>query len=673
MAEGFMTDKQAISQLIPLEIALSDDLRSLLSQLLRRAAPLARADRGLAACVDVKNGRIEILSTLNLPEAAGGPAVIRADSPEGKRLLVEGWTRRDLFSPDAVMALTLSVPAVDPSAHRAFLRFEWPADADVPDRELRAVSDILGLSTRVVFNMEKARRYDRLRQQSPVKIEPVADEGFDEPRMELLLKKIVERLAAQFPGCRIALLLRASKAGDLALLRTAFLGEPVMTTAEFPRLLRRRRPTSTPRDPEQRCPTAGPAGIPFYAFDTGRTYLVADLAHASRGGAFFKGSLSAAAVPILLGHERLGVMILEAETTATFGKPEALQLESLARDVAVYFAKAAAYEESRRENARDPVLLVGTPRDVIDQAVAAAGVSATVLVEGESGTGKEMLARFIHRVGPRRDRPFLTLNCSEVNPTLAESHLFGHVKGAFTGAERDARGIFEQAGEGTVFIDEVDTLSLNLQSKLLRVLERAVISPLGSGGAERLVRARVVVATNKNLEQFVADGKFLKDLFYRLDVLRLHVPTLRSYPESIPRIAQVLMREMAERNERKAIPFTPLAERMLREYSFPGNVRELRNAMEHSVIRDRDGRLDIDDLPPTVLASGHLRLVPKGEETTVEWTPVETPSEEAKAIVDALRGCQGNVLRTAQHLGIDRRQFYRLLRRYRIDPAAYRK
>jgi DNA-binding NtrC family response regulator len=668
-----MTDKQAISQLIPLEIALSEDLRGLMAQLLRRAASLARADRGLAACADLKNGRIEVLSTLNLPEAAAGAAVLRADSPEGKRLLVDGWTRKDFVSGSAALALTLSLPTVDPSTHRVFLRFEWPAGADVPDRELRAVSDILGLSTRVVFNTEKARRYDRLRQESPVEVEPVADSAFDEPRMELLLRKIVERLAAQFQGCRVALLLRASKAGDLALLRTAYVGEPAMTTGEFPRLLRRRRPSGAPRDPEQRRPTPGPSGIPFYAFDTGRTYLSADLSNASRGGAFFKGSLSGAAVPVILGHERLGVLILESETAASFGKPEALQLEALARDFAVYFAKSAAYEDSRRENARDPVLLVGTPRDVIDQAVAAAGVAATVLVEGETGTGKEMLARFIHRVGPRRDRPFLTLNCTEMNPTLAESHLFGHVKGAFTGADREARGIFEQAGDGTVFIDEVDALSISLQSKLLRVLERGVISPLGSGGAERLVRARVVVATNKNLEQFVADGKFLKDLFYRLDVLRLRVPPLRSYPEAIPRIAQVLMREMAERNECKSIPFTPLAERMLREHSFPGNVRELRNAMEHSVIRDRDGRLDIDDLPPTVLASGHLRLIPKGDETAVEWTPIETPSEEARAIIEALRTCLGNVVRTAQHLGIDRRQFYRLLTRHDIDPAEYRK
>jgi len=667
-----MTDNQAISQLIPLEIALAEDLRSLLSQLLRRAAPLARADRGLAGCADLKNGRVEVLSTLNLPEAAHGPAVLRADSPEGKRLLVEGWTRKDLLSPGAALALTLSVPTVDPSSFRAFVRFEWPADVVVPERELRAVCDLLGLSTRIVFNTEKGRRYDRLRQLSPVAAEPVGDSAFDEPRMELLLGKIVERLA-QIQGCRVAVLLRASKAGDLALVRTAFLGEPVMATGEFPRLLRRRRPTTAPRDPDQRRPGSGPAGIPFYAFDTGRTYLAADLTRASRGGPFFKGSLSGAAVPVLLGHERLGVLILESETAASFGKPEALQLEALARDFAVYFAKAAAYEESRRDNARDPVLLVGTPRDVIDQAVGAAAVAATVLLEGESGTGKEMLARFIHRVGPRRDRPFLTLNCSEVNPTLAESHLFGHVKGAFTGAEREARGIFEQAAEGTVFIDEVHTLPIGLQSKLLRVLERGVVSPLGSGGAERLVRARVVVATNQNLDQFVADGKFLKDLYYRLDVLRLRVPPLRSYPASISRIAQVLMREMAERNERKPIPFTPLAERMLREHTFPGNVRELRNAMEHAVIRDRDGRLDIDDLPPTILASGHLRLIPKGEETAVEWTPATAPSEEARALIAALRACQGNVVRTAQHLGIDRRQFYRLLSRHAIDPAAYRK
>jgi len=668
-----MTDKQAISQLIPLEIVLAEDLRALMTQLLRRTASLAGADRGLAASADLKAGRVEILSTLNLPEAVGPAAAVRIDSPAGKRLLVEGWSRKDLFSPGAALGLTLSLPTLDPSAHRALLHLEWPTGADVPDQELRALVDILSLSTRVVFNTEKARRYDRLRQQSAIEIEPVADSGFDEPRIDLLLGKMVERLATQFQGSSVAVLLRASKAGDLALLPTSFVGEPAMTTAAYPRLLRRRRPSTKPYEPELRGPSAGPAGIPFYAFDTGRTYLTADLAHASKGGAFFKGSLSGAAVPVVLGHERLGVLLLESESAASYGKREALQLEDLARDFAIYFAKAIAYEESKRDNARDPVLLVGTPREVIDHAIAAAGVAATVLVEGESGTGKEMLARFIHRVGPRRDKPFLTLNCSEVSPTLAESHLFGHVKGAFTGADRETRGIFEQAGEGTVFIDEVHTLPISLQSKLLRVLERGVVSPLGASGAERLTKARVIVATNQNLEQFVADGKFLKDLFYRLDVLRLRVPPLRSYPDAIPRIGQVLMREMAERNERKAIPLTPLAERMLREYSFPGNVRELRNVMEHAVIRDHDGRLDMDDLPPNVLASGHLRLVPIGNQTTVEFTPSEAPSEEARAIIDALRTCQGNVLRTAHHMGIDRRQFYRLLSRHRIDPAAYRK
>src|SRR5262249_51005531 len=161
----------------------------------------------------------------------------------------------------------------------------------------------------------------------------------------------------------------------------------------------------------------------------------------------------------------------------------------------------------------------------------------------------------------------------------------------------------------------------------------------------------------KNLQQYVADGKFLKDLFYRLDVLRLHVPSLRSYPESIPRIGQVLMREMAERNQCKPLSFSPLAERMLRDHSFPGNVRELRNAMEHAVVRDRDGQLDLDDLPPSILAAGHLRLIPNGAETTVEWTPAEAPSEEARALIEALQSCQGNVVRTAHHLGIDRRHF----------------
>ncbi len=663
-----MSDKQAISQLIPLEISLADDLRSLLVQLLHRTAALARAERGLAACADLKTGRIEILSTMNLPSPPS--ATLRTDSPEGRRLLADGWSRKDFVSPDAALALTLTVPTVDPASLRVIVRLEWPQGAEVPTSELRALGDILKLSTRVVFDTEKARRYDRLRQNWNAEVEPVADSAYDEPVIELLLGKIVERLMTQFHVSRAAVLLRASKGGDLALLRAAVRGEPAMIVPAFPRLLRRRRPGAERRDPEQRRPSPGRAGIPFYAFDTGRTYLAADLEHATHGSAFFHGSLSGAATPVILGHERLGVLLIESEAAASFGKREADQLEDLARDFAVYLAKALTYEESKRGNARDPVLLVGTPRDVIDQAVSAAGVAATVLIEGESGTGKEMLARFIHRVGPRRDRPFLTLNCAEVNPSLVESHLFGHTKGAFTGADREARGIFEQAGDGSVFIDEVHTLPMAVQSKLLRVLERGVISPLGAGGAERQTRARVIVATNQNLEQSVAEGKFLKDLYYRLDVLRVSVPPLRKYPASIPRIAQVLMREMAERNERKPLPFTPLAERVLREHAFPGNVRELRNAVEHAVIRDRDGRVDLDDLPAAVVNSGHLRLLVTPAVAAV--TTDESP-EQARPIVQALRECQGNVLRAAQHLGVDRRQFYRLLRRHGVNPDSYRR
>src|SRR5436190_1950056 len=189
-----MSDKQAISQLIPLEISLADDLRTLLVQLLRRTATLACADRGLAACADLKTGRIEILSTLNLPAAPS--ATIRTDSPEGRRLLAEGWSRKDFLSPGAGLALNVAVPTVDPASLRVILRFEWPAGAAVPTDQLRALCDIFRLSTRVVFDTEKARRYERLRQQNQVEVEPVADSAFDEPKIELLRGKIVQRLMA---------------------------------------------------------------------------------------------------------------------------------------------------------------------------------------------------------------------------------------------------------------------------------------------------------------------------------------------------------------------------------------------------------------------------------------------------------------------------------------------
>src|SRR5262249_36701174 len=253
----------------------------------------------------------------------------------------------------------------------------------------------------------------------------------------------------------------------------------------------------------------------------------------------------------------------------------------------------AAADLARQMVGRSPAML-----DVYKMVARVADANAAVLITGESGTGKELVARAIHGNGPRADEPFVGVNCGALTETLLESELFGHVRGSFTGAISNRQGIFEQAGEGTVFLDEIGETSPSLQVKLLRVLQERELVPVG-GSAAVAVRARVIAASNTDLERLVDAGEFRRDLLYRLNVINIHLPPLRDRRDDIPLLVAHFLRKYAPAGE-VAPSVTDAAMRLLSAWSWPGNVRELENTIERAVTLSRRGTITEEDLPDPI-------------------------------------------------------------------------
>jgi DNA-binding NtrC family response regulator len=293
-----------------------------------------------------------------------------------------------------------------------------------------------------------------------------------------------------------------------------------------------------------------------------------------------------------------------------------------------------------------------------------AGTKSSVLIIGESGTGKELIARTIHESSPRSDRPFVAVNCTSLSETLLESELFGHVKGAFTGAIERRPGLFLEANRGTVFLDEVGDMSLSMQSKLLRVLQEQEVKPVG--GAETIpVDVRVVAATHRDLDSMVRAGSFREDLYYRLHVVALDVPPLRERREDIPLLAGHFLREYAERANRQLSGFSAGAMKALMAHTWPGNVRELENVVERAVALAPGPIVEERDLPEK-LAGGPAT----GSSAPGPSRPRQTLDDMIRErVLESLTVAKGNKSEAARVLGIPRRTLYRMLERY--EEAGY--
>lgn len=289
-----------------------------------------------------------------------------------------------------------------------------------------------------------------------------------------------------------------------------------------------------------------------------------------------------------------------------------------------------------------------------------ARTNISVLIEGSSGTGKELLARAIHRNSLRRDKPFKPVNCAGLTETLLESELFGHVKGAFTGANTDRKGLFEIADKGTLFLDEIGDMPLSMQAKLLRVIEDGVVVPVGSSKAT-VVDVRIISATNRSLTKLIEQKEFREDLYFRIRGVSVRLPSLRERTVDIPILAEHFLQEAVEETGSKVKGFTPAAMGALTTYEWPGNIRQLRNMIRTMVVMcDRD-KIDVHDLPPEI---SQRRQLPGSSPAPADLAGVSLNDLEKKAIVDTLAKTQGNREQAAKILGIGERTLYRKIKEY---------
>ena len=288
---------------------------------------------------------------------------------------------------------------------------------------------------------------------------------------------------------------------------------------------------------------------------------------------------------------------------------------------------------------------------------------ATILLTGESGTGKEIFAKAIHQLSPRAKQPFVAVHCAALSPSLLESELFGHERGAFTGAHERRIGRFEQAQGGTLFLDEIGEIDGAIQVKLLRFLGERTFERVGSNKT-LTADVRLVAATNKDLEELVKAGTFREDLFFRLRVVEIHLPPLRERKGDIPLLAQRFLREFSEENKKNVNEFTADALEMLMNYSWPGNVRELRTAIEHGVVLCRGERISVRDLPPSVRAGRASAVSSAGSLARNDLTVKEA---EKQLIMRALQETNGNRTQAAEKIGMSRRTFHRKLHVYHLE------
>lgn len=294
-----------------------------------------------------------------------------------------------------------------------------------------------------------------------------------------------------------------------------------------------------------------------------------------------------------------------------------------------------------------------------------ADTEATVLITGESGTGKELVAKSIHSLSTRRNRPFVPINCAAIPRELLESELFGHVKGAFTGAVRDKVGKFEAADGGTLFLDEVGELPVDLQPKLLRALQERVVEPVG-GTNSRKIDVRVVAATNVDLEKAIEDGAFREDLFYRLSIIPVHLPPLRERADDVV----LLIRHFTSKHGGAGVNFTPKALEALKSYHWPGNVRELENTIERLLIMRNGDLIDVDDIPAKILG---VRKTPEAGIINLPASGYSLEQLEREIVVEALERNDWNQTAAARFLRIPRHTLIYRMEKYNITPQERKK
>jgi DNA-binding NtrC family response regulator len=347
-----------------------------------------------------------------------------------------------------------------------------------------------------------------------------------------------------------------------------------------------------------------PNGIALETFDRAEPYLCEDTSKDRNYAPYFLEVGSVAAAPILYQRKPIGVISVSARETRGLTASHVGELEALAASAAKFLRRAQLVRQGRAAGDQ-PFVIKGLSAEwlEVERRIEQVGPTrAPVLVHGESGTGKELVARAIHFNSPRAGAPFVVVNCAAIPETLLESALFGHVRGAFTGANADKIGEMQKAAGGTLFLDEIGELPMSVQAKILRAIEYGEAQPVGSNKTPERIDVRFVCATHRDLAGMVKEKTFRDDLYYRLGVFTIELPPLRSYRDNIDVLAHVFLKQATQRHDKRVSRIAESALALLRGYEYPGNVRELKNALEHAVISAGGDEITVEDLPRTMRA-----------------------------------------------------------------------
>jgi DNA-binding NtrC family response regulator len=334
------------------------------------------------------------------------------------------------------------------------------------------------------------------------------------------------------------------------------------------------------------------------------------------------------------------------------------------RKVSSSYARQAEYDQARKQDFEFNGVL-GTSaamKGLFEVLRRVAPTNIAVLIEGESGTGKELMAKAIHINSHRWDKPFRPVNCAGLTETLLESELFGHAKGAFTGAASDRKGLFEIADKGTLFLDEIGDMPLNMQAKLLRVIEDGVVIPVGSNKTI-IVDVRIISATNHDLKQLIEERKFRQDLYFRIKGVNISLPPLRERTEDISALAEYFFKEAVVETGSKVTAITESAMAALSNYDWPGNIRQLRNTLRTMVVMCDKDKIDMSDIPPEIAKRPQLTA---GSRVANGLSGMSLNELEKQAILDTLTNTQGNREKAAKILGIGERTLYRKIKEYNL-------
>ncbi len=640
------------------------DRKGIFHVLFRGGREAAGCENGLVAQHNPQKGALEILV-----RTAGSlrdvPDLLDAERPEVAELIQLDETRssdddgRFFFYGSAVQ---VAMPVPIDARTTGILVLESSRGGSVGERELGSLETMVQQTAGLIrshSSMESSRR--ALDAWWDVGRRMINPSDMDIAELDTLLGKVLQLALARTKTNNGIILMADEKTGELVSHTQAVMGNLI---SELPEKLRRRQRGRAP-------------GIVFQVLDNNASYLSNNIANEPDYRPIFEGIRSHLSVPISFQDRCIGVITVESPQANAFTLEDQRVLESLSASVVTLVRRAQLYEATRagRVGGRG-ILIRGLSPEWIEverRVEKAAATNATVVLRGESGTGKELVAHAIHFNSKRRDQRLVVVNSAAIPDQLLESTLFGHVKGAFTGASYDRMGEFEKADGGTIFLDEIGELGLPLQAKLLRVLQDGEIQKVGANEAAKRVDVRVIAATSRDLEQMMRAGQFREDLYFRLHVVPMWLPALRRYKRSIPGMVKAFVREAAVEYERPVHSVTGEALEMMMRHDFPGNVRELRNLIEQAVIMADGDTIDVADLPPQLVDA--LEQQHAGPSTRLDFKTMKKEvldDFERGYLDDLLQQVEGNISRASEISGINRVNFYKLLKRHGIDAAGYR-